>query len=131
MGERPAAHLTVERRDNDGNYEPQNCYWGTRAIQSRNRRANVWVDYDGERLILTDACKAVGVPQPRISNMVQRTGVTHQEAFDIYAFDDATVLSFNLVMFALAWVQSRPWPRGAAFFCTLHTLSLESPCLTT
>lgn len=60
MGERPLG-MTLDRIDNNGNYEPGNCRWATQLEQVRNRRDTIMVDVAGRVLPLKSACDELGV----------------------------------------------------------------------
>lgn len=64
MGDRPEG-LTLERINNDGNYEPLNCKWATRAEQGANKRSNVKID-----------CFGITKTQKQVSAMIGITNVT-------------------------------------------------------
>lgn len=68
MGEQPEG-LTLERIDNNGNYEPSNCKWATRAEQGRNTRSTRFITLNGKTLCLADWAVELGV---RENLLVQR-----------------------------------------------------------
>jgi hypothetical protein len=81
MGERPEG-ATLDRIDNDGNYEPENCRWTCQKKQQRNRGNNHLLTIYGKTMSMAEWHEIVAhdTNYHTILQRVIRLGWSHKEA---------------------------------------------------
>ncbi len=79
MGPRPKG-LTIERIDNSGNYEPENCKWGTHMEQAGNTRRNIVTTWEGQECNLIDVARQQGVDYACLAYRFQNKGMSIEAA---------------------------------------------------
>ena len=67
VGPRPIG-ATLEREDNEGNYDPRNVIWDTRAAQSRNTRRTIRITIGGRTQCMKDWCEELKIVQYRTAS---------------------------------------------------------------
>lgn len=62
VGPRPSKDHSIDRIDFNLGYSPENCRWATNKEQARNKRNNVFVEYNGKKMLLVEASEKSGIP---------------------------------------------------------------------
>jgi len=58
----PPEGYTLDRKDNDGDYTPENCRWVDTKTQARNKSNTTWVEYQGKKVKLVELSDQFKVP---------------------------------------------------------------------
>ncbi len=79
MGPRPGPTYSIDRQNNDGPYDPENCRWATIHQQRRNKSNNHWIRIGDKKRLLKDVAHDLGLTHSAIIRR-KNAGWTDTEA---------------------------------------------------
>jgi hypothetical protein len=87
MGPRPAGRFSIERKDNNGHYSPENCEWIPMADQAGNKRSNVRIEFGGRTLYKAQWARLFGIDNQKFQKF-ERSGLSIGEIAVKCGWDD-------------------------------------------
>ena len=82
MGSRPNG-MSLDRKDNDGDYTPENCKWSTQKEQSANMRNNLNITYNGTTMTATQWSRKLGGSDNLVSHRIHLLNWDNERAVTI------------------------------------------------
>jgi len=83
MGLRPSPSYSLGRKDNDGDYVPNNCRWETCSEQANNRRSSRIISCNGKTMTLAQWCKELKLKYGTVLARIDRYGWSHEKALEL------------------------------------------------
>ena len=81
MGPKPSPKHSIDRRETNGPYNPENCRWATPQEQGRNKRNNRLLTHNGETMPMSEWAERIGISLSSIHARL-KLGWSVSEALD-------------------------------------------------
>lgn len=72
FGDRPEGCYSIDRINNELGYFKENCRWGTTETQCNNRRSNRFIEFNGERLTISQWSRKLGIDKTTIRKRLEK-----------------------------------------------------------